>query len=134
MLQTILVGPIGAAFMRDVKAANRELFVWTVNKEEWMKWAITKEVSGVITDDPGKFKEVAGDYDEQEPKRVVSKREFGRLLWWNFVVFIFSFLFRCRHGFTADPEKIKVEIQQRRGQIEDVVVKTDAWRKVEDGE
>lgn len=124
MLQTILVGPVGAAFMRDVKAANRELFVWTVNKEEWMKWAIAKEVSGVITDDPAKFKEVAGDYDESAPKKVVSSRELGRLLWWNFVVFIFSFLFRCRYGFTVEPHKIKVEIRQRRGEVEDVVVKT----------
>lgn len=126
MLQSILVGPIGAAFMRDVKKEGRELFVWTVNKEEWMKWAIHKGVDGVITDDPAKFRQVAGDYDEAEPKRLVSNREIGRLIWWNMVVFVFSFLFRCRYGFTIDPKEIKVEIRKRRGSIPDVVVKTPA--------
>ena len=126
MLQTILVGPIGEKFMRDVKKEGRELFVWTVNKEEWMKWAIAKEVSGVITDDPARFREVAGEYDENAPMRVVSNREIGNLLWWNMVVFIFSFLFRCRYGFTIDPKQIKVEVMKRRGSIEDVVMKAPA--------
>lgn len=68
MLQKILIGPIGARFMRDVKKANRQLFLWTVNEVNMMKWSIQKEVDGVITDDPKLFNEVCKTWGDNEPK------------------------------------------------------------------
>lgn len=58
MLQPVLVGPCGSRFMAKAKKANRHLYVWTVNEEEWMEWSIRKEVDGVITDDPKLFLDV----------------------------------------------------------------------------
>jgi hypothetical protein len=67
MLQKVLLGPIGANFIKDVRKAGRQLFVWTVNDENLMKWSIQRYVDGVITDDPKKFKEVCDNYDGHEP-------------------------------------------------------------------
>ncbi|GJC89207.1 phosphatidylglycerol phospholipase C [Colletotrichum liriopes] len=58
MFQKALVGPVGKRFIRDVKKADRRLFVWTVNDEEWMEWSIRAGADGVITDDPELFLEV----------------------------------------------------------------------------
>lgn len=52
MLQQIMVGPCGSSFLRDLRKANRSIFLWTVNEEKAMKWSIRKGVDGVIT---GKF-------------------------------------------------------------------------------
>jgi len=58
------VGPCGRLF-RDAVGGKRagggdrrNLFVWTVNEEEWMEWSIRKGVDGVVTDDPKKFLDV----------------------------------------------------------------------------
>jgi glycerophosphoryl diester phosphodiesterase len=67
MLQKVLFGPIGANFIKDVRKAGRQLFVWTVNDENLMKWSIQRHVDGVITDDPKKFKEVCDNYGDHEP-------------------------------------------------------------------
>ncbi len=91
-----------------------------------MKWAIAKEVGGVVTDDPEKFRRVALEWDEGATKRDVSAREWGRLVWWNIVVMIFSFLFRIRYGFKIDINGIEVKVKKRRGEMEDVVIKTPA--------
>lgn len=72
MLQKVLLGPIGANFMKDVRKAGRQLFVWTVNDENLMKWSIQRRVDGVITDDPKKFKEVCDNYGDNEPPANVS--------------------------------------------------------------
>ncbi|GKT90757.1 glycerophosphoryl diester phosphodiesterase [Colletotrichum tofieldiae] len=58
MFQKALVGPVGKRFIGDVKKADRRLFVWTVNDEEWMEWSIRAGADGVITDDPELFLEV----------------------------------------------------------------------------
>ncbi|KAK1654504.1 glycerophosphoryl diester phosphodiesterase [Colletotrichum phormii] len=58
MFQKSLVGPVGKLFIRDVKKHNRQLFVWTVNDEEWMEWSVRAAADGVITDDPELFREV----------------------------------------------------------------------------
>lgn len=50
-----MLGPWGTSFMRDVKKADRSLFLWTVNDEKNMKWCVSKGVDGVITDDPKKY-------------------------------------------------------------------------------
>ena len=67
MLQKVLLGPIGTTFIRDIRKAGRQLFVWTVNDENLMKWSIQRRVDGVITDDPKKFKDICDNYGDHEP-------------------------------------------------------------------
>ena len=67
MLQTSLVAPLGSRFLRKVKAAQRELYAWTVNEQNMMKWCIQKELDGVITDNPQLFREVCHDWRDDEP-------------------------------------------------------------------
>nr|XP_036589265.1 glycerophosphoryl diester phosphodiesterase [Colletotrichum truncatum]KAF6801270.1 glycerophosphoryl diester phosphodiesterase [Colletotrichum truncatum] len=72
MFQKSLVGPLGKSFIRDIRAADRRLYAWTVNEEEWMEWSIRKGVDGVITDEPEVFLEVCrrwkgGDSTGSEP-------------------------------------------------------------------
>ncbi|RDL39214.1 putative Glycerophosphoryl diester phosphodiesterase [Venustampulla echinocandica] len=97
MLQKIMVGPFGNAFLRDVKTAKRSIFVWTVNEEDWMKWSIRKEVDGVITDDPKKFLEVCDTYQGEEIH--LSFAAWPALVWMNALAVLFSVLFRYRYGF-----------------------------------
>ncbi|KAK3685068.1 PLC-like phosphodiesterase [Podospora appendiculata] len=58
LMQPILPGPYGNHFMKAIKKAGQNLYVWTVNEEYWMEWSIRKQVDGVITDDPKLFLEV----------------------------------------------------------------------------
>ena len=55
LFQPSLVGPLGARFRRAVRERGRKLFVWTVNEEGWMEWAVRKGVDGVITDEVGRL-------------------------------------------------------------------------------
>jgi phosphatidylglycerol phospholipase C len=64
MFQKVLVGPLGAKLLRDARADDRAVFVWTVNEEEWMEWSIRKAVDGVITDDPALFLDVCKRYED----------------------------------------------------------------------
>jgi hypothetical protein len=105
LLQKILVGPAGTAFLRDARAASRPVYVWTVNETEMMRWSIRKEVSGVITDDPRKYLDVCRRYaagggggGDAPPERL-SWRTCAALLWVNVLCCFFSFLLRCRYGF-----------------------------------
>jgi phosphatidylglycerol phospholipase C len=110
MLQKVLIGPLGAKFLKDCKEANRAVFLWTVNDEEWMRWSIKKEVDGVITDDPKKYLEVCEDYDESVPLRRLPLKEVGYFVWLNVLVLSFSIIFRYRYGFRIDASKLmKIE-------------------------
>jgi phosphatidylglycerol phospholipase C len=55
LFQPSLVGPLGARFRRAARERGRKLFVWTVNEEGWMEWAVRKGVDGVITDEVGRM-------------------------------------------------------------------------------
>ena len=112
MLQKVMVGPIGNAFLRDVKEAGRSIFLWTVNEEDWMKWSIQKEVDGVITDDPKKYLKVCNEYDGE--KVSLPWTAWGGIIWINMLVAFFSLLFRCRYGFKVDPTKIKKSLEATR--------------------
>ncbi|KAK2807263.1 hypothetical protein FQN50_005551 [Emmonsiellopsis sp. PD_5] len=59
--QKALMGPGGAQFLADVKEAQRQIFVWTVNEESFMRCSVRNEVDGVVTDDPAKFQRVCGE-------------------------------------------------------------------------
>jgi len=80
MLQAALLGPCGSKFMKDVRAAKRSLFVWTVNSEVMMKWCIRKEVDGVISDDPKRFLEVSKGYKGEKVRIPLGA--------WGFALFV----------------------------------------------
>ncbi|KAK2789710.1 hypothetical protein FQN53_001467 [Emmonsiellopsis sp. PD_33] len=61
--QKALMGPGGAQFLADVKEAQRQIFVWTVNEESFMRCSVRNEVDGVVTDDPTKFQRVSGEWE-----------------------------------------------------------------------
>lgn len=101
MLQKVLVGPFGARFIRDVQAAERRLFVWTVNDEEWMEWSIRKNVDGVITDDPKMFLDVCkrwggSQFEAGERQKTSLKRKiklYAEVAWIQILAIVLGFLF-----------------------------------------
>jgi phosphatidylglycerol phospholipase C len=107
MLRKAMVGSKGTRFLRDCRKANRAVFVWTVNDENWMLWSIKQGFDGVITDDPKKYLEVCKDYDEDAPLRLRPK-DYVSAVWFNFVILIFDFIFRFRYGYM---EGRRVEVQ-----------------------
>lgn len=105
MLQKIMVGPYGEAFLRDVRAAGRSIFFWTVNDELSMKWSIYKGADGVITDDSKKYLEVCEKYQGERVHQTVSSLMMVVLL--NVLVAVFSVVFRARLVKVADVKKAR---------------------------
>ncbi|KAF6833921.1 glycerophosphoryl diester phosphodiesterase [Colletotrichum plurivorum] len=66
MFQKSLVGPLGKKFIRDVHGAERAVFAWTVNDEEWMEWCIKAGVDGVITDEVGVYLDVCRRWKDKD--------------------------------------------------------------------
>ncbi|KAH8178876.1 hypothetical protein LIA77_00395 [Sarocladium implicatum] len=106
ILQRSLIGPIGWIFMRSVKESGRQLFVWTVNEERWMRWCIRRNlryrrpvdlnskagyvqdsrhqgqklIDGIITDDPRLLRDVCDRWeDELDGKLTVPVNHLDRL-------------------------------------------------------
>ena len=77
----VLFGPIGSRFLKTVKENNREIFVWTVNESNLMKWCIQKEFDGVITDDPQRFKEICRSWRDDEPPAHPTWSQWIDTLW-----------------------------------------------------
>ena len=97
MLQKVLLGPIGARFIRDVKKQHRPIFVWTVNDSNLMKWSIQKEMDGVITDDPKKFNKICEEWEgEKERTARPSIAQWLYTFWLYMIIGIFGFSFRRR--------------------------------------
>lgn len=102
MFQKILLGPIGARFMRDVKEARRQLLVWTVDETSLMKWSIQKEVDGVITDDVKRFREVCDNWADDEETIQVSIAQWLYTFWLYLVALFFTWKFRSRFPETVE--------------------------------
>lgn len=70
----------GRRFMRDLHAAGRPLFAWTVNHPRWMRWCIERNASGakimdgVVTDDPKLYLEVCRRYEDEVDGLAVKPR------------------------------------------------------------
>lgn len=85
MFQKVLVGPLGSKFLRDCAEAQRPVYVWTVNEEQWMRWSIAKGVDGVITDNPELFRDICKKWGsdtnaEAQHSAVVSSGNKGFVL------------------------------------------------------
>jgi len=102
MLQKVLFGPIGARFINDVKEAGRQLFIWTVNDDNMMRWGIQKEVDGVITDDPKRFKEICDNWTDNEPIARPSVAQWLYTFWLYMLIGTFFPSFKWRFPETVD--------------------------------
>ncbi|KHN95084.1 Transcriptional activator protein acu-15 [Metarhizium album ARSEF 1941] len=85
----------GGRFMRDVRAARRPLWAWTVNHPRWMRWCVERNESprggagaggsalmdGVVTDDPGLYLDVCRRYEDEVDGALTRDRtSFGHAL------------------------------------------------------
>jgi len=99
MLVDVLVGPMGAGFLRAAKAKGRPVFAWTVNDKKKMRWCVRKGLDGVVTDDPKMFMEVR---EEFETGKVGSEtwtwKEYMLIARINLLVLVFSWVFMWKFG------------------------------------
>jgi glycerophosphoryl diester phosphodiesterase len=86
--QHALTFPFGRRFIREVQAARRPIFAWTVNEENVMKWCIQRGLDGVITDDPKKFNEICKEWrGVGEPRHDLTFRQWVHSIWLWFMVY-----------------------------------------------
>jgi hypothetical protein len=100
--QKILMGPLGYRFLDRARAANKLVFVWTVNDPKLMRWWIRKGVDGVITDDPEEFKRIRDSWDgktllQGDDDDGISFRQYVELVIIAVVVLLFGWIYRRRH-------------------------------------
>lgn len=104
MLQPAMVGPCGNSFMKEVRDANRSLFLWTVNQEKSMRWCMSKGVDGVITDDPKKYLELSEEYH--------GEKVYASLYSWGFLLMVwimtpfYKNILRKKFGIRMDRKSI----------------------------
>lgn len=81
--QKVLMGPLGRGFLEEARAAHRQVYLWTVNAPNLMRWSIRHEVDGVITDDPASFRQVCQDWEEEQRKGKSISRDpdLDRITW-----------------------------------------------------
>ncbi|KGO76298.1 Glycerophosphoryl diester phosphodiesterase [Penicillium italicum] len=63
--QMILMGPLGRGFLDEVRAARKQVCVWTVNAPNLMRWCIRHGIDGVISDEPGRFRQVCEGWEKE---------------------------------------------------------------------
>ena len=95
----MLMGPLGARFLRDAQEARRPVFAWTVNERERMRWCIRNGLEGVITDDPKAFLEECEMYERNlSSSDRLSLSVLADVVKVHLMAFLFGFLFSWRHG------------------------------------
>lgn len=120
MLQAVLVGPMGSAFIKEAKQYNRQIFAWTVNEERRMRWCINEELDGVITDDPEKFLQVSKEYEDPvvrqkeratlEKKEKFTMRDWFEIIRTQFFVTLFLALFTWKFGWRVEKRFIRRQV------------------------
>ena len=104
MLQKVLFGPVGSRFMRDCHRADRQVYAWTVNDTNLMKWCCQHQLAGVITDDPKRFKKICDEWDDQREPR--ARQTLFQWLYTLYVwMLIFTFSRRIRKRFPETVEQ-----------------------------
>ncbi|KAL8701674.1 MAG: hypothetical protein Q9201_004777 [Fulgogasparrea decipioides] len=98
ILQKSLLGPGGSRFVRDVKAARRPLFHWTVNEDGFMRSSIRHGADGVITDNPKRFLEVCDEWEHGKREIHFDRGQWFSIVWFNFMIILFGCIFWWRFG------------------------------------
>lgn len=91
--------------MRDAKVKGRSIFAWTVNEEDMMRWAISEELDGVITDDPKKFLDVCDEWEQGKREIHISWGQWMMIAWISFMVLIFGAIFWWKYSGTGKEKK-----------------------------
>lgn len=102
MFAKTLLGPIGDRFIKDVQDSGRQLYIWTVNEPNIMKWGIIKGVDGVITDNPELFNNVCDGFDPDADKAQITLKQWLYTFWLYFLVALFSIPLKHRLAGSAD--------------------------------
>jgi phosphatidylglycerol phospholipase C len=63
--QNVLMGPLGQGFIEEARAARRQIYVWTVDERNLMRWSIQHGVDGVVSNEPGRFHEVCDAWEKE---------------------------------------------------------------------
>lgn len=63
--QKILMGPLGRGFLDEARLARRQVYCWTVNSPNLMRWCIRHDIDGVISDEPGRFRQVCEGWEKE---------------------------------------------------------------------
>jgi hypothetical protein len=113
MLQKVLLGPIGARFVRDVKKAGRPLYVWTVNDSNLMKWSIQKNMDGVITDDPKRFNKICDEWRDDEKTARPTLGQLIYTLWLWCMIIVFGYGFRKRFPGTVEQWMKRNQVREK---------------------
>ncbi|KAL8766102.1 MAG: hypothetical protein Q9209_007000 [Squamulea sp. 1 TL-2023] len=98
ILELSLFGPGGSRFLRNVKAAGRPLFLWTVNDVDHMRWSIKHGADGVITDDPKLFLEVCEEWEHGKREIHFTRKQWRQIVWINFMILLFGCIFYWKFG------------------------------------
>ncbi|KAL0637964.1 hypothetical protein Q9L58_003042 [Maublancomyces gigas] len=97
LFYAVLDGPKGEMFLRDAHAAGRNVYTWTVNDAQVMRWAIAHSIDSVCTDNPVKFLDVCDKYQDGQVE-ARTYRNIVEFMCYRFVAGLFSYLFRYRYG------------------------------------
>ena len=93
------MGPCGQRFLRDARKNKQAVYVWTVNRPSAMRWSIRHRLDGVLTDDPVKFLEVCGEYDQTREPASSIVWEYLNVAGINAATALLGIFFRWRYGF-----------------------------------
>ena len=95
----MLVGPIGASFLRRARLAGTPVLAWTVNERERMRWCIRNQLDGVITDDPKVFLEECHAYGSApKPDRELSIWTIIDVFRVHVMAFVFGLVFAWKYN------------------------------------
>ena len=112
MLQKSLLGIYGPRFAHKVRADNRPLYMWTVNEDEMMRWSIAHGADGVITDNPKRFLEVCEEWQCGKRSWRFTRKQWMEILWFNFMIFLFTGMFWWRYGVLPGAKVEKVDEEE----------------------
>lgn len=63
-------GSGGESLITDAKAQGKLVYTWTVNSVEVMKWAVAKDLDGIITDYPDLYAQLKGELTDETIAKV----------------------------------------------------------------
>ncbi|PBP17807.1 putative glycerophosphoryl diester phosphodiesterase, partial [Diplocarpon rosae] len=108
MFQKMMIGPSGQKFMRDARKAGRSIFQWRINDDNSMKWCISQQVDGVITDDPKRYLEICQMYNGEKVK--ISLKQWGTLMFIKLMAPSFRVLVEKKYGIGMSSGQVQRDI------------------------
>lgn len=66
-----------------------------------MRWGISKELDGIITDDPKRFLEICDEWEQGKRAINISWKQWMMIAWINLMVVIFGAIFWWKYSSTG---------------------------------